>query len=199
MIKSILPILITAFFVTGCSTMISPEKTSVYIQSEKVGQLFIVKDNNGAVVAKATTPAVIKLDNKGDSTYTYLTQCETKLEKSEVNNWVFGNLVMASISGILIDIANGYSNEPVDKVSLLNCDRVVAKKRERKIRSQDCGDHVYQYDRSIYSFNDNKNKDSIANLKHTQDYLLQHCTDYVDISHYRNQASIINGVYKSYL
>ncbi|PHS57851.1 MAG: hypothetical protein COB17_05185 [Sulfurimonas sp.] len=199
MIKSILQILIIGLFATGCSTMISPEKTSVYIQSKKDGQAFIVKDTEGTIVAKAITPAVIKLDNKGDSSYTYLTQCETKLEESEMNEWVFGNLLMVSITGLIIDISNGYSNEPVDKVSLLNCNTVRKKKIARLARKQDCGNYVNEYDRSIYDFNYKKNKKTIYNLKYSQDHLLKYCSDYVDISHYRKQASTINRVYASYL
>ena len=199
MINSMLGLLIIAVFGTGCATMISPDKTAVYIKSEKKGQAFIVKNNKGVVIAKATTPAIIKLDNKGDSTYTYLTQCETKHEESELNGWVLGNLIMVSITGMLIDLENGYYNAPAEKVSLLDCDRVLVSKKERLIRSQDCGDHVHKYDRSVYNFNDKKNKDAIYDLKYTQDYLLNNCSNYVDISHYKKQETTINGVYESYL
>jgi len=197
--REIFLLLIIGILSTGCSTMVSPKKTSVFINSTKNGQAFIVKDSKGTVVAKAVTPAVIKLNNKGDSSYTYLTQCENKLEESKINAWVLGNIVMASISGILIDIRNGYSNEPANKVSLANCDKVIAKKREKVAKGRYCVNYVHKYDRSIYKFNDKKNKNSINDLKNAQDYLLAYCSEYIDISHYKNQASTINKVYESYL
>jgi len=199
MIKNILAVLIVGLFATGCSTMISPEKTTVYIKSHKKGQPFIIKDNKGAVVARATTPAVIKLDNKGDSTYTYLTQCQSKREDSELNEWVLGNLITVSITGFIIDVTSGYSNEPADKVSLLDCDIVKAKRRVASARKQKCESYVNQYDRSVYSFKSRKNKSTIYNLKHTQDALLKYCSSYVDISHHKKQASAVNKVYNSYL
>lgn len=199
MIKNMFFLLIMIVFTTGCSTMLSPDKTSVYIDSEKEGQVFIVKDHKGIIIAKAVTPAVLKLDNKGDSTYTYLTRCEIKKEDSELNEWVIGNIITVSISGMLIDIANGYSNEPVDKVSLQDCDKVIAKKKQKLRRTQVCGNYASEYDNLVYHFNNTKNGRVMRNLKHTQDFLLKYCSSYVDISYYQKQESAINGIYKSHL
>ncbi len=199
MMKNIIATLIITIFISGCSTMVSPTKTSVYIKSKKNGQPFIIKDSDGKIIAKAITPAVIKLDNKGNSTYTYLTQCEIKKEESEMNEWVLGNIVMVSITGLLIDIGSGYSNEPVEKVSLLNCDKVIAEKKYKIARKKHCGKFVSQYDRSVHNFNNYKNKGSIYKLKHTQDYLLKYCSEYVDVSLYKNQSEKVNKVYGNYL
>lgn len=124
--KIILPMFILVLVGTGCSTIVSPTKSSVEVTSIVDGQEFRVEDNEGAVVAKAKTPSVIKLDNEGESTFTYITACQTKLEKSKVNGWVWGNILFGGIIGLAVDLTKGYSNEPVNKVSLENCNKIPA-------------------------------------------------------------------------
>jgi len=51
-----------------------------------------------------------------------VTTCDSKTVDSEVNGWIFGNILFGGLIGVVVDLVQGYSNEPVDKVSVVNCD-----------------------------------------------------------------------------
>lgn len=95
--------------ISGCCTIMSGRMQSLPIQSEPTGATVTV---NGTTY---TTPATVQLDRKA-SFY------EIKVEMpgfepqivtlyKTVNGWVFGNIVLGGIIGIIVDVSTGAASK----------------------------------------------------------------------------------------
>ena len=111
-----LPILAAATIaVSACATIAGGGSSQgVSIASEPSGASFLVKSSSGIQMASGTTPQTIKLPRKNEyqiefSVPGYRSQ-SLALTKG-VNGWVFGNLLIGWIPGLIIDYATGSANK----------------------------------------------------------------------------------------
>lgn len=94
---------------TGCATIISGKHQDVPMNSDPSGAIILV---NG--VERGTTPATIELRRKDDHEVTfekagYLPK--TQWMQTKTNGWIFGNIILGGIIGIIIDWSTGAKNK----------------------------------------------------------------------------------------
>lgn len=94
---------------TGCATIISGTKDGINVTSTPPGAKVLVDGRQ-----EFTTPARLKLSRKHEHTLLvsmpgYHTE-EVSLSQG-VNGWVFGNLVIGGIIGIVVDLMSGATGD----------------------------------------------------------------------------------------
>lgn len=102
---------------SGCASIVSDRVYPVSVTSSPEGAQFTIRNEDGIVVAKGTTPETVSLKagagffNGETYTITYKKQnCEsaTKIVDSELDWWYLGNIVFGGLIGFLIvDPATG--------------------------------------------------------------------------------------------
>jgi hypothetical protein len=104
-----------AFATSACATLVGGgTKQAVGISSDPSGASFAVKSSSGLQMAVGKTPQTISLPRKNEyqiefSVPGYRTQ-SMALTKA-LNGWVFGNLIIGWIPGLIIDFATGSASK----------------------------------------------------------------------------------------
>ena len=99
----LIPLLVLV--VAGCATIISGRMQNLPVTSNPSGAIVTMKGT------KQQTPCTLVLDRR-ESVYELIVEKEgyepvTVVLKKGINGWVFGNIILGGIIGIVIDIATG--------------------------------------------------------------------------------------------
>ena len=101
---------------SGCATILSKSVYPVSIQSHPNNAYFQVKDHQGQTVAQGTTPQTLRLKAKrgffqpAEYSVTYSAPgCSTvhRDVSAGMDGFVFGNLILGGIPGLLVDAGTG--------------------------------------------------------------------------------------------
>jgi hypothetical protein len=111
-----LPILAAVTIATSaCATLVGGGSSQgVSIASEPSGASFTVKSSSGLQMASGTTPQVIKLPRKNEYQIEFAVpgyRSQSLALTKGVNGWVFGNLLIGWIPGLIIDFVTGSANK----------------------------------------------------------------------------------------
>jgi hypothetical protein len=112
---------ISLLTVSGCATVASGSHAEVKIHSNPENAHVTVRNQQGETVAEATTPAVVAL-KRGAGPFRRARYTAT-IEKpgyqtaqapigSSLNPWVFGNVVLGGIPGVVVDPVTGAAWKP---------------------------------------------------------------------------------------
>lgn len=104
-------LLIPAFFLTGCATIVGKDVFPVTINSNPDGASILIKDEKDKKIFTGTTPTTVTLA-AGESyfhakTY-YITFSKTgyveqqAVVKASLSGWYFGNIIFGGLIGVLI-------------------------------------------------------------------------------------------------
>jgi len=104
-------LLLPAFFLTGCCTIVGKDTFPVIMNSNPDGASFMVQDENGAKVYSGTTPSTAIL-SAGESYFHAKTYHITFSKagykdqivelKATLDGWYFGNILFGGLIGLLI-------------------------------------------------------------------------------------------------
>ena len=94
---------------SGCATIMSGSKQEIPVNSEPPGAKVTADDGTSII-----TPGKLVLERKNSHTLVaeyadYETQ--QQVLKPKLNNWVWGNILIGGIIGLVIDIVSGSVNE----------------------------------------------------------------------------------------
>lgn len=111
-----LPIAVASILsLTGCATIVSDSSYGVNISSNPSSQ-FTIENSSGRTIAQGATPQVVFLDaSKGffsGEKYTVTFNLEGHRSaviplNSSIDGWVFGNILLGGIIGLVVDGASG--------------------------------------------------------------------------------------------
>lgn len=96
---------------TGCASILSESRYPVAINSSPDGAVVTVRDQNGAIVNRATTPALMMLPvgagyfKKASYSFDFEKEgydASTTIVSAQVDPWWIGNLVFGGLPGFLI-------------------------------------------------------------------------------------------------
>ena len=110
--KLVILIALATMLFSGCATIIRPNST-VVIDSEPSGIFCEVKEVSGVKIINGTTPFKAKLENSEDM----MVYCENGLSKETeqgLNPWLWGDVALLSILGLVIDLATDNHTEHRD-------------------------------------------------------------------------------------
>lgn len=105
MLKSTVSLLLSAFLLSGCATIVNGSRQSVGINSTPGGAEIFVDD-----VSVGKTPALISV-KRNDSkvvklTYEGYQPYEVKLTRN-VSGWIAGNILLGGLVGLVVDAVTG--------------------------------------------------------------------------------------------
>jgi hypothetical protein len=116
LIKSIAALVLACgmFMVSGCASIISGTHQDVTITSQPVAANVTVEQlltTNNVVAWQGQTPANVKLSRNGSYLVTVsmpgYKNAEFPVSNSGMNGWIFGNILIGGLVGIIVDSASG--------------------------------------------------------------------------------------------
>jgi len=132
-LKAILAVVLGAFLLSGCATIVGDDTQLVQVNSNPAGADFEIKDDSGKIVAQGKTPqgvALAKSDGSyfGKKNYQIIftkdgSQPVTLPIKASANGWyIGGNILFGGLIGwLLVDPFNGgmYTLSPKETNAVL--------------------------------------------------------------------------------
>jgi hypothetical protein len=100
---------------SACATLVGGGSSQgVSIASEPSGASFIVKSSSGMQMASGTTPQTISLPRKNEYAIEFTVpgyRSQSLPLTKGVNGWVFGNLLIGWVPGLIIDFVTGSASK----------------------------------------------------------------------------------------
>lgn len=110
----------------GCASVMSKSVYSVAIESYPANANFVVTDHKGKTVASGTTPQTVSLRAKrafglpANYSVNYSAPGHQSIQrqvKADMDGFVFGNILVGGIPGLIVDAGTGAMFELPDSVS----------------------------------------------------------------------------------
>jgi hypothetical protein len=114
----------TLLLSTGCASIVSDSSYNVNIDN-KENQKITVRDESGAKVYRGTGSKSLQLKAGGGFNcmdYMIESPCGKTDIKAGVDGWVFGNILIGGIIGLIVDPMTGAACTLPNSVSVADCD-----------------------------------------------------------------------------
>ena len=116
----------TLALTTGCASIVSDSNYTVSIDAEE-DQRYTIKNEKGHKVFKGKGTRSVVLSAGGGFNcmdYVISTDCGDTAIKAGVDGWIWGNILLGGIVGLIVDPMTGAACKLPDYASVLECDPI---------------------------------------------------------------------------